>query len=213
MTKEIDDVEYDPTQNIPVQTGVYPAHVSGFKERSVDTKMGRAYVYDLTHKIADNAKSLSIPLFENTKGKYTLNENGNRIPLLDEEGNEIKASCEFMIGRTYRGNGVFLFMDKSGAGRNERYTELLQVFKVQLKKIKTKVSGMTAVKLVRLEKDDVIGCPVLVRLGWSEFITKETRNLPESEQVKVRNLKVFDVFEWNSGKKLSSDEIEDDIPF
>ena len=55
-----------------------------------------------------------------------------------------------------------------------------------------------------IEEEDVIGVPVLAKLGSEEY---------EKDGEKRTAWKVFNVQQWNDGQRISKEEIEDDLPF
>ena len=69
-----------------------------------------------------------------------------------------------------------------------------------------------------IEESDVIGKPVTIRIQQQEYVTHETRDLPESEQEKRKAWKVFSVKAWDTEKYgkptvLSEEELKEDVPF
>ena len=68
-------------------------------------------------------------------------------------------------------------------------------------------------KLVLIEEEDVVGKPVLVTTRRQEYVTKETRDLPQDQQEKRSTFKVNTVTLWEDGDVLTQDELDDDVPF
>ena len=59
----------------------------------------------------------------------------------------------------------------------------------------------------------MVGLPVKVTVRRKEFVTSETKHLPPSEQEKRHTFEVFQVDPWEDGIRLTSDEVDNDVPF
>jgi|TARA_R100001530_G_C4264093_1_gene141342 hypothetical protein len=207
------DAFFDDKQTgfLPIEAGTYPAHVVGLTERDVNTKSGKAIVFQLAYKIAEEAKEIEQNVYEMDGWNYTLNSSGNKVPVMNGDGTPKTAKCTHMPEKTFKDKGIFLFPGNANSGRNRRYFELLSVLGVETASI-TK-DGQVLKKLVLLDEDDVVGKPFLVRISQEEFITSETRDLPEPQQVKKKVWKVFDRTPWEDGEVLDPAELSDDVPF
>jgi hypothetical protein len=104
-------------------------------------------------------------------------------------------------------NGFFVFTDTSSASKNSRYFQLLENLNIKCEDDK----GIK--KLVLIEEEDVVGKPVLVTTKRSEYITKETRDLPLDQQEKRSTFKVNTITTWEEGEILTQDDLDDDVPF
>ena len=107
--------------------------------------------------------------------------------------------CKHLVGKKFRDNGTFVFTGDESSGRNRRYFDLLSTLGVDLNEDS---NGNFPLSL--LEEDDVIGVPVLARLGSEEY---------EKDGEKRTAWKVFNVEQWNDGQRISKEEIKDDLPF
>ena len=132
--------------------------------------------------------------------------NGNKIPLVDKDGNAMHTNCT-STGRKYYDNGFFVFTTSESANKNSRYFKLLEGLNIELEEDDGKK------KLVLVEEEDVIGLPVNVKLETHSYVTKDTKDLPVDQQERKFVLKAKEVTLWKGGEKLSQDEMDDDIPF
>tara|TARA_R100000306_G_C4372081_1_gene140452 strand:- start:606 stop:1205 length:600 start_codon:yes stop_codon:yes gene_type:complete len=195
------DATYDPTKNpfTPIESGFYPAHVTGFGTREVKTKVGDAIVVNMTYEVAEEAGKLVQILYEMEGYNYKLDDNGDRVVVLNGDGKSKTTQCKHLVGKKFRDNGTFVFTGSESSGRNRRYFDLLSTLGVDLKE-----DSNGEFPLSLLEEEDVIGVPVLAKLGSEEY---------EKDGEKRTAWKVFNVQQWNDGQRLSKEEIEDDLPF
>ena len=195
------DATYDPTKNpfTPIEPGFYPAHVTGFGTREVKTKVGDAIVVNMTYEVAEEAGKLVQILYEMEGYNYKLDDNGDRVVVLNGDGKSKTTQCKHLVGKKFRDNGTFVFTGSESSGRNRRYFDLLRTLGVDLKE-----DSNGEFPLSLLEEEDVIGVPVLAKLGSEEY---------EKDGEKRTAWKVFNVQQWNDGQRLSKEEIEDDLPF
>ena len=199
--KEI-DATYNPSKNpyTPIEPGFYPAHVTGFGTREVKTKVGDAIVVNLTYEIAEQAGELSQIIYEMDGYNYKLDSMDDRITVTDKDGKSQTTKCTHLVGKKFRDNGTFVFTGAESSGRNRRYFDLLSTLGVSLKE-----DSNGEFPLSLLEEDDVIGVPVLAKLGSEEYVNKDGE--------KRTAWKVFNVEQWNDGERLSKEELEEDLPF
>ena len=195
------DATYNPIKNpyTPIEPGFYPAHVVGFGTREVKTKVGDAIVVNMTYEIADEAGELVQIVYEMEGFNYKLDNNGDRVAILNGDGKSKTTKCKHLVGKKFRDNGTFVFTGDESSGRNRRYFDLLSTLGVDLKEDS---NGNFPLSL--LEEDDVVGVPVLAKLGSEEY---------EKDGEKRTAWKVFNVEQWNDGQRISKEEIEDDLPF
>ena len=206
MAKSIDAI-FDPTsQFVPISEGTYPAHITSLTSKEVNTRAGAAIVVNMQYKVADEVEEIEQALYEMDGYNYKLNNSGNRIPVMNGEG-QAKTKCLHLKGKTFYDNGFFVFTDTSSASKNSRYFQLLEGLEIKCE------DDEGIKKLVLIEEEDVIGKAVMVTVKKSQYVTKETRDLPVNEQVKRSTFKVAIVDKWNGGKDISQDEIDDDVPF
>ena len=196
------DATYNPSKNpyTPIEPGFYPAHVTGFGTREVKTKVGDAIVVNLTYEIAEQAGELSQIIYEMDGYNYKLDSMDYRITVTDKDGKSQTTKCTHLVGKKFRDNGTFVFTGAESSGRNRRYFDLLSTLGVSLKE-----DSNGEFPLSLLEEDDVIGVPVLAKLGSEEYVNKDGE--------KRTAWKVFNVEQWNDGERLSKEELEEDLPF
>jgi len=212
MALELESAVYDPDDRPKrVEEGVYPAHISSLETKDVNTRAGQAIVVNMTYKVADEVADQNQPMWEMDGFKYVLDEDKNKIPVMNGSGKQMEESCDHLLGRTFYDNGWFVFTTSQSASKNERYFSLLDKLGVKCKE--QNVEGKKIKKLVLLEEDDVVGTPVMVTVKRQSYITKETRDLPPAEQERRNIFRVTNVDKWHEGKPISADELSGDVPF
>ena len=191
---EMNDTYFDASTDgvIPIVAGTYPAHVSAFEGRSVQTKFGEQKVFNVEFQIADAVDKMMI-----VKHVY---EDDELVPVV-EDGKELKISASFMKSKRFKSRGIWL-TENPGDGegwRNRTYVEFFQGLGVSFP---TK-EGKT--QLAEVEEEDIIGLPALVKLN-KEFYEKD------GEKRSV--WKVFTATNWKDGQRLDADEVgADPVPF
>lgn len=198
----------------PIDFGqVYPAHVHSLVTRELErTKSGPAVVFNTTYVIHDDAAKQTQDEWQMDGYEYEVDNEGNRIPVVNGTGEQETAPCSHIVGRKFRDRGTFCFTTSESANLNRRYVEYMKLFGFEPEVSKGK-DDKEYVQLSLLESDDIVGSPVLVKLGQEEYITSDTKHLPEAQQEKRKATKVFKVVPWTDGPKLSPAEMEEDIPF
>ena len=210
--KKIDAV-FDPASTWkPIEEGTYPAHIKSLTTKEVMTKKaGPAIVVNMTYVVADEAADYDQPVFEMDGFNYKRDNDNNRIPVTNGDGEQLTIDCGHLVGKNLWDNGWFIFTDSQSGSRNKRYFELLGNLNV---KVEEQMLGDKKVKkLVLIEEKDVVGKPVLVTIQRQEYITTDTRHLPPEQQERRTSFKVFSLSPWENGETLSSDELEEDVPF
>ena len=209
--KEIDAIYDEKSAIKPIEPGIYPAHIKGLATREVNTKAGPAIIVNMTYKVADEVADLSQTVYEMDGYKHKKNNEGNSIPVLDADNNEVETDCSHLIGRDLWDNGTFVFTNSESGSKNERYFKLLMSLGV---KVEEQTLGDKKVKkLVLIEEEDVMGKAVLVDLQRTSYITPDTRNLAPEQQVRKESMKVMSLSTWPDGQDISKDELEEDVPF
>ena len=207
MAKALDAI-FDPSQQwVPIQEGTYPAHVTSLSTKEVNTRAGEAIVVNMTYKVAPEVVKVTQPVWEMDGYKYKRDENGERIPVFNGGGSQSQTSCSHLKDKTLYDNGFFVFTDTSSASKNSRYFQLLENLDISCEDDK----GIK--KLVLIEEEDVVGKPVMVTTRKQEYVTKETRDLPQDQQEKRSTFKVNTITTWEEGEVLTQDELDDDVPF
>ena len=213
------DVTFNEKDNSgfkPILPGEYPAHVTSFTARELQTKAGEATVFNLMFTVSEEVKNQKQNVYEMDGYNIKVDDSGKKAVVLNGDGKPERTDCGFLTGRVFRDNGYFCFTEKEGSTKNGRYFNLLQSLDVELQDIE--VDGVTHKKLALIEEEDVLGKPVTIRIQQQEYVTHETRDLPESQQEKRKAWKVFGVKVWDNdrfGKSttLSIDELKEDVPF
>ena len=202
------DATFDPSNKwTPIEEGVYPAHITTLSSREMNTRAGEAIIVNMTYKVNETVSSIEQPLWEMDGYNYVKDSAGKRIPVMNGDGEQATISCSHLKDRMFYDNGFFIFTDTSSASKNSRYFQLLENLGIKCEDDK----GIK--KLVLIEDEDVVGQPVMVTTKRQEYVTKETRDLPVDQQEKRATFKVNTVVKWEDGDVLSTEELDDDVPF
>ena len=211
MAKTI-DATFDPSSKwMPIEEGVYPAHIKSLETKEVNTKAGEAIVVNMRYKVADEVAKYTQPVWKMDGYKYVKDTDNNKVPITNGKGEQKTTTCEHLKGREFNDNGFFIFTSGSSSSKNRRYFELLD--NLNIKCSETNVDGKKVKKLVLLEEGDVVGKPVLVTVKRQEYTTYETKHLPPDQQERRSTFKVFNVNLWDDGETLDVEELGDDAPF
>ena len=196
----------------PIDDGnLYPAHICGLNERPVTVRGNKATVFELEYEIAEEAKELTQLMWKMNGYEYDVDEEGNRMPVHNEKGQQQIGDCGHVVGKRFKGRGVFLFDAGAESGRNKAYFDWLTNLGVETTEVDNE--GTLVHKLAIPDLEDVVGKPYLVRLNQERFVTKDTRDLPKQQQEWRSVWKVKDSQLWAEGNPKSSEELEADLPF
>ena len=202
------EATYDPSKKwMPIEEGKYPAHITGLSTREMNTRAGEAIIVNMTYKVNESVSEYEQPLWEMDGYNYVKDSSGNKVPIMNGNGEQSTGSCSHLKDRELYDNGFFIFTDTSSASKNSRYFTLLQNLGIKCE------DDEGIKKLVLLEEEDVIGKPVHVTVKRQEYVTKETKDLPFEQQEKRSTFKVADVELWEAGPTLSEEELGEDVPF
>jgi len=213
------DVTFNEQENSgfkPILSGLYPAHITYFESKDLNTRAGKATVFNMKYTVSGEVDKLEQTVYEMNGYEIAVDDNGKQVIVKDENGKPKTTDCGFLKGREFRDNGYFCFTEKEGSSKNGRYFGLLSALGIDLGDVE--VDGVKHKKLGLIEESDVIGKAVTIRIQQQEYVTQETRDLPESEQEKRKAWKVFTVQPWDTAKfgkatALSKEELESDVPF
>jgi len=188
------DTVYDSSTDgvLPIVPGTYPAHVSSFEGRTVDTKFGQQKVFNIEFQIAEEVSKMEIV-------KHTYQDE-ELVPVV-EDGKSVKISANFMRGKRFKSRGIWL-TENPGEGegwRNRTYVEFFQGLGVEFPKTE---DGKT--QLAEVEEEDVLGLPALVKIN---------REFYEKDGEQRSTWKVFTAAAWKDGQRLAADEVSEDVPF
>ncbi|MBC8147468.1 MAG: hypothetical protein H8E98_05730 [Bacteroidetes bacterium] len=217
MTKRKREIvgQHDPSANALLEIGLYPANIISVNIREgVDTKIGTATVYNLNYKLAEAVGKMQQPLYKSaSNGNFEYDDEGERIIVQDDKGENTMISCAFAVGRELKFHSVWCFNEDKGKGANTRYAELMKIAEVEAESIEVQ-PGISVKQLVKLEEEDLLGKPVLVRIDYKPSPTKETKDLPKEQQEFRYWSRVIEIMKWGSGKAIDPKELaKDDLPF
>jgi|TARA_R110000796_G_scaffold249812_2_gene378035 hypothetical protein len=211
MATEINAFYDESSQWKPTEEGDYPAHISGLTTKEMMTKAGEAVIVNMTYKIADEAADLKQLVYEMDGYKYKLDQEGNRIPIKDNNGEQITTDCSHLVGEVKYDSGWFIFTSSESGSKNARYFRLLESLGIKVEE--QRLGDKKVKKLVLLEQSDVVGKPVIIDLQREEYVTSDTKHLPPEQQDRRSVLKVKNVQIWSDGVEITEDEVDGDVPF
>ena len=151
MAKEINAVFDETSRWKPTEEGQYPAHISGLSTKEMMTKAGEAIIVNMTYKIADEAADLQQLVYEMDGYKYKLDEQGNRLPIVDSDGEQVTTDCSHLVGETKYDSGWFIFTSSESSSKNGRYFRLLEQLGI---KVEEQMLGDKKVKKLVLPKNN-----------------------------------------------------------
>lgn len=185
---------YDPSEDISITPGIYPAHVADFAVNSFKGNL----VYNITYKLADAVKEMEIPQTKRlASGKLQfVHEDA------DEQNPHIMVSAKSLVGRKVKGEGIWYTPTPAeGDGwKNRNYHQNFEAMGVKFPKDKNDKPI-----LAEVEREDVIGLPALVHVAEHSYVK-------EGETEKKYTVNVKSVTEWDDGKRLKEAEMSDEEP-
>jgi len=198
------DELFDPKDNLALVPGIFPANIISIT-RSVPDKYPDAVTYKIEAKISNKAKDITVPLFRM--------EDGKRVPVLNELGEQTSGLATFMAGKEFRTIRDVWFhnpssLKKGESWKNRSYIDLLDALCVS-RKIKKDKTDFVALDEMENNDPEILGLPVMVNLKEHSFTSKKdgsTRTL----------LGIANFLKWENGDKIEiKNEEEDDekVPF
>ena len=196
--------------------GTYPAHIVGVKSNEI----GKNEVFNLTVRVADEAKKIKVP-----KYIYNADKEHVREAILDENEAQVFVDATFMVGSELEDNGSWFYEEaKYDWQTNEKYADRMDAIGVEFPEVevgKGKDKKMKSL-LQKIDADDVLGLPCLVEYGWMRYPKKaksEESGLWEKvkdeagKQVYGETLKVLNYSPWPDGERIKIEEGDADAPF
>ena len=197
--KKLENTTFDESVDggfTPVPPGTYPANVSEVQINTFEDS-GKS-VYNLSFKIADEIKKMQVP-------KLISDGNGGYDSVVNESGEEVLISADFMADKTFRlDKGMWLTPNpEEGKGwQNKIYVKYCEAMGIEFPKTED-----GKLQLAEVEDEDIVGLPCLIKLEEVAWENKKTGDSGKS-------VKAVDILEWRYGKKLSAEELSsNDIPF
>ncbi len=181
----------------------YKGHIVKLESKTVHT--GNV-VFNPTIKISTeinrDKKYLLFTLKKDDEGSLA------EVPVLDSEGNQKSDAPIHMIGKEYRGEGIWLTPNPGGERwRNERYMTFVQAcgIKFPFKKLD---NGVSIWDIQEIEEPDILGFPILFRIGKRSYTDKDGN--------KRLTIEAKEYAPWPNGKKVEVERTqadEDGVPF
>ena len=174
---------------LPIIPGTFPAHVSEFSTK----EWNGSIVFNIKYKIAPEAKQLTVDKM--------FQENNQLMPVTDAEGNPVTISAAYMSGKEFFGSGIWLTPnpEKGEGWKNRKYQQVCENLGIVFDKNKDEetIHG-------EIEEEAIIGMPAIIKLAKEEYQKDgETRHA----------WKVYNIYPWKEGNRMSGAEIKSDVPF
>ena len=173
----------------PVAPGVYQSHIIALRSREIDTRI----VFNFQIKVAEEAGALDVPVMVKNGSE------GAQIQY-DDSGKAIMSKATYMVGRTFETRGIWFTPTPAAKERwrNRDYKEFCENIGIEFP-VDSKTND---VNLGEIEESDVLGLPLLAKIGTLEYTNKKTKK-------SVKKIAVLNAFGWDSGKRLEPSELED----
>ena len=194
--RSLDNVKYNEEKDgyTPTSPGVYQSHIVGLRSREIGEKV----VFNFSIKVAEEAAELNVP-------KLVKGANGEEAQIeYNDEGKAVMVKADYMVGRIFESRGVWFTQipPPKEQWRNRDYKEFCENIGVTFP-IDEKTNN---VSLGEVEESDVLGMPLLAKIGTLEYTNKKTNKT-------VKKTAVLSAFSWINGKRLKPTELEEEVPF
>lgn len=178
----------------PTAPGVYHSHIVELRSRELDDRV----VFNFKVRVAEEAAKLDVP-------KYNKDGDSDEPQIVKNNvGKAVMVKADYMVGREFESRGVWFtpIPPPKERWRNRDYKEICENIGVEFP-VDSKTKD---VQLGEIEESDVLGLPLLSKIGIYEYKNKKSGKT--TKQVKVLN-----AFSWNDGKRLKPEELENGVPF
>lgn len=181
------------------QAGIFNAHVSELVTREFDD---HNEVFNLKFKLArEGLKDVVIPFVI-----YDANAENKQQPILDKDGNAVLIDCLRFEGREFKlPNGMWFYeKTKYEWQTNEQYANVCAAIGVNFPE--KKVAGVNVKALQKIDGEDILGKPVMIKVGMAKWTNKKAGTSGEF-------MAVLDVLPWKEGKAITIEEAKEEVPF
>ncbi len=178
----------------PTSPGVYQGHIIGLRSREIGEKV----VFNFSIKVADEAAKLDVP-------KLVKGANGEEAQIeYNDEGKAVMIKADYMVGRVFESRGIWFtpIPPTKEQWRNRDYME----FCVNVGVTFPMDEKTNNISLGEVEESDVLGLPLLAKIGTLEYTNKKTKKT-------TKKTAVLNAFSWTNGKRLKPSELEEEPPF
>jgi len=177
----------------PTAPGVYNAHIIELRSRELDDRV----VFNFRVRVAEEAGKLLIP-------QYSKDGDGDDAQIVkDSSGKAVMVKADYMVGREFESRGIWFTSvpPPKERWRNRDYKEFCEKVGVVFPTNKENET-----QLGEIEESDVLGLPLLAKIGTYEYKNKKTGKV-------TKQMKVLSAHPWHDGKRLKPEELEADAPF
>ena len=177
----------------PTAPGVYQSHIIELRSRELDDRV----VFNFKVRVAEEAAKLDVPMYSKD------GDAGEAQIVKNDVGKAVMVKADYMVGREFESRGVWFTSvpPPKERWRNRDYKEFCEKVGVVFP---TNESNET--QLGEIEESDVLGLPLLAKIGTYEYKNKKTGKA-------TKQTKVLSAFSWHDGKRLKPEELEIEAPF
>ena len=177
----------------PTAPGVYQSHIIELRSRELDDRV----VFNFKVRVAEEAAKLDVPMYSKD------GDAGEAQIVKNDVGKAVMVTADYMVGREFESRGVWFTSvpPPKERWRNRDYKEFCEKVGVVFP---TNESNET--QLGEIEESDVLGLPLLAKIGTYEYKNKKTGKA-------TKQTKVLSAFSWHDGKRLKPEELEIEAPF
>ena len=177
----------------PTAPGVYQSHIIELRSRELDDRV----VFNFKVRVAEEAAKLDVPM-------YSKDGDADEPQIVkDDIGKAVMIKADYMVGREFESRGVWFTSvpPPKERWRNRDYKEFCEKVGVVFPTYEANDT-----QLGEIEESDVLGLPLLAKIGTYEYKNKKTGKA-------TKQTKVLSAFSWHDGKRLKPEELEIEAPF
>tara|TARA_Y100001951_G_C11255401_1_gene249039 strand:+ start:341 stop:922 length:582 start_codon:yes stop_codon:yes gene_type:complete len=177
----------------PTAPGVYQSHIIELRSRELDDRV----VFNFKVRVAEEAAKLDVPMYSKD------GDAGEAQIVKNDVGKAVMVKADYMVGREFESRGVWFTSvpPPKERWRNRDYKEFCEKVGVVFP-----TDEANDTQLGEIEESDVLGLPLLAKIGTYEYKNKKTGKA-------TKQTKVLSAFSWHDGKRLKPEELEIEAPF
>jgi len=177
----------------PTAPGVYQSHIIELRSRELDDRV----VFNFKVRVAEEAAKLDVPMYSKD------GDAGEAQIVKNDVGKAVMVKADYMVGREFESRGVWFTSvpPPKERWRNRDYKEFCEKVGVVFP-----TDEANDTQLGEIEESDVLGLPLLAKIGTYEYKNKKTGKV-------TKQMKVLSAHPWHDGKRLKPEELEIEAPF
>ena len=177
----------------PTAPGNYNAHIIELRARELDDRV----VFNFKVRLSEECAKLDIP-------KYSKDGDADEPQIVkDDIGKAVMIKADYMVGREFESRGIWFTPVPAPKERWKNRDYLIFCERIG---VKWPLNEKGETLLGEIEESDVLGLPLLAKIGPYEYKNKKTKKV-------TKQIKVLNAYSWYDGKRLKPEELEDEAPF